>query len=175
VVVPDIVATEQSNGHDMYTLDVAQLRLLAAQAMPSRVSGVSTGLNVWLVNPLSDPSMARAGAETLVGFNAANLVFETESSESVPAKTILRLRSEELRVDAEALRDDFFPGATIVVDGPRVDGVDVTVTLGEDFRQRTQQSRAAQAATTTTSATPTSSSGAKSTSKSTTSTKKGST
>jgi hypothetical protein len=115
---------------DLVDFDPAPARLLAATVMPSLVSPAGDGARIHLVNPYPEASVALAVTRRLLvaGFE---LVLVSGSEGEPPATTEVAYIIDADRPAAEALTDALGGGRTRP-DAGRIEGVDLTVTLGPE-------------------------------------------
>ena len=129
---PALDAVTNPDGIDLLELDTVGVRLLMARILPSAASPTGSGLRVRLVDHTGDATAlyrATAGLQ-LVG---ANVVAVDDAAGGPVAKTTSVLYDPALAAnDVESLK----PAVGTVTVGPadeRIDGVDVTIELGQDF------------------------------------------
>jgi hypothetical protein len=130
------------DGIDLLQTDSASTHLLMARILPTAISPTNGGLRVRLVNRTGD-DQALLDATARLLFTGANVVAVDDGAgqAAVPGTSISYDGS---------LTQDRIEGLTIAV-GPsaaapaqaRIDGVDVTIELGEDFENFVQQGIAA--------------------------------
>jgi hypothetical protein len=122
-------------------------RVLMSQAMPDRVS--VTGTRVWVISPLSDPTMMLDVAQIFgSGFVDVELVMLTLAPEGSPGfngvgpLTRYLFSGEDGEAAGTALGDFLIRGRTEADQNP-VEGIDLTIVLGKDFEDRILRDRAA--------------------------------
>ncbi len=147
VVVMLSVTPAPAAGPDVLAPNNIEIRLLAAELMPGSVSPAGEGARIRILNPTGDPAVLSdaAGAVVYLGFN---LVVAGPTSGPVPARTQLEYHNDKGRGAAEFLTGSLGGSAEVVPSELQVDGLDLTVTLGEDFVRQTLADRAARTTTT---------------------------
>jgi hypothetical protein len=138
---------------EMYRADVADMRLWAAQVMPGRVSAFSSAPRVRIVNPV-DPGVAKDAILRLIGFGSANVVSYSETGTPQPV-TEIRVADTSEQDAALSLQKNFFPTAKVVQGPPRIENIDVIITLGTQFRDDVLASRPSSSTTTAVTTPPT--------------------
>lgn len=131
-----------------YATDPAYLRLVVARTVPGLVSPSNVGTRVWLRDPYGDEGLqlAAAGKLTFVG---ANLVMATGADVSDPPHTEVVFVRDANRAESVFLAE-VLGGAMLRQDTQAVDGIDVIITLGPEFRDvvAAEQAAAGPASTT---------------------------
>jgi hypothetical protein len=158
-VDPVLDKARNPNGIDLLDPDVAGVRLLMAQVLPGSVSPSNDNIRVRLVNPLGDPQLTYQAVARLA-YVGANVVIVNEVPGTVPARSTIEYQQPE-EAAAAALYAPVLGGADVRPNGPRIDGIDVTMTLGDSFRtfmaaETAKTTTTTEAATTTTSTSTTS-------------------
>jgi hypothetical protein len=59
-------------------------------------------------------------------------VMVNETTNAAPFRTVIRYRDPELATSAEQLRSTVFQSAVVEEAGDRIDGIDLTITVGAD-------------------------------------------
>ncbi|MGE0879959.1 MAG: hypothetical protein AB7L13_22385 [Acidimicrobiia bacterium] len=153
-VVPlpvEIVVDGSTSGAPSFRRIDGLTRLLAARAMPSSVTPLDTGTKVWLVNPTGEDA-GPADLAVRIAFFGDNLIFATDTRDTLPDKTLIEYAGDEFRSKAQSMRDIVLEvGELRQSDDARVEGIDVKVTLGSDYLAMVadRARRAAEATTTT--------------------------
>ena len=126
--------------------DVARARLLVAQAMPGAVSPAVDGKRYRLVNTTGDIGVAVAAVNRVIAAGGSVI---WESDASPPAtKTLFEFGDDANAAFAASLVPSFKTG--VAQKGTqRIEGIDVTVTLGRGFAAVAAAEAAAPATTTT--------------------------
>ena len=132
----DVVTNPE--GIDLLQVDSAAAHLLMARILPTAISPTNGGLRVRLVNRTGDPQALYDATSRLL-FSGANVVaVDDGTGQPVVPGTSISYDS--------ALTQDRIENLTLAVGpsaaGPsqvRIDGVDVTIELGQDFQTYVQQ------------------------------------
>ena len=132
---------------ELLLADVGYLRLLAATVMPGAVSPSNGNLSFRIVNPLGDPDAAYQAVARLAVVQA-NVVLVTDVPGPAPAHTTIVYQSPTGESQAATFAPVLGAGAPTASD-ERIDGVDATVTLGQDFPAFLKAEAAKMAASTT--------------------------
>ena len=121
-----------------------------AEVLPGAVSTSNGNLRWRIINPTGDPELSYDAVQRLV-FVGANVILVVEPSEAAPAQTEIRYQSADEQADATTYAPVL--GTNLIAqDSDRIDGIDATVTLGQDFAPfiAAEQAKADAGATTTT-------------------------
>lgn len=138
-----------SPADEQFVIDAAGVQVLVAQVLPGAVSVANTNLRVRIVNPFADPSVARAAVAKLT-FLRSNVVLLTSSTNPPPTATLLEFASDTAgQARDQKEYEKVFGPVTIAAAKERVEQIDVTVTLGADFKSLVDSEAAAQATSTT--------------------------
>jgi hypothetical protein len=128
------ITTVRSGGDaegERYEADPDELRVLAARAMPGVVSPAGDGWRVRIVNPTGDPDVLTTAAHDLLAAGAS-LVIASDSTRDAPAQTQVQYDRAKGPDAGNAIAGALGLGVVSATDD-RIEGVDVTVTLGEDL------------------------------------------
>jgi hypothetical protein len=144
-------AVTNPDGIDLLQLDVIDLRMLMARILPSAVSPTGSGLRIRLVNHTGEPA-ALYDATARLQFVGANVV-AIDDAASGPATGVTSISYDPALTQEQV--DDLTiatgPAAANPASG-RIDGIDVTIDLGQDFLTFLKTSGAAGDVSTTTTA-----------------------
>ena len=135
------------SGPELLQADVGYLRLLVATVMPGAVSPSNGNISFRIVNPLGDVDAAYQAVARLAAVQA-NVVLVTDVPGPAPEHTTIVYQSPAGETQAAAFAP-VLGAATPTASAERIDGVDATVTLGQDFPAFLDSQAAKSAATTT--------------------------
>jgi hypothetical protein len=113
--------------------DAVEIRVLVARVLPGRVSVVSDAPRVRLVASAASPESVTAAVRKLLATGAATVVMVNETTNAAPFRTVIRYRDPGLATSAEQLRSTVFQSAVVEEAGDRIDGIDLTITVGADI------------------------------------------
>jgi LytR cell envelope-related transcriptional attenuator len=128
-VQPVLDAVANPDGLDLLRPDDAAMKLLLAQVMPGAVSPASDNIRLRVVNATGDPKLLADVVTRLVSVGA-NVVIVSEE----PASTATLIEYQDQRNQAEA--ETYVPvvgRATVRLADERIDGIDATIVVGQDF------------------------------------------
>lgn len=120
------------DGIDLLAADMTAARLLAARVLPGAVSPANDNLRIRLVNSLGDPRLTYRAVGRLA-YVGANVVIVSEPDQEAPARTIIE-HSDPADAEEAAFYAPVVGGAEVRPSEQRIDGIDVTIVLGESFR-----------------------------------------
>jgi len=130
---------------------------LMAEVLPGAISPANSNIRFRLVNATGDPAMLAAAVGRLV-FVGANVIMVNEAP--TPTKeTVIQYQDESHKAEATRYMPVVGP-STVSFTPDRIDGIDATLVLGQDFATfiKAEDAKAAATATTTTVAAATASS-----------------
>jgi len=156
-VRPVLDAVENPDGVDLLAPDNTSQKLLMAEVLPGAISPANSNIRFRLVNATGDPAMLAAAVGRLV-FVGANVIMVNEAP-SPTKETVIEYQDESRK--AEATRYMPVVGPSVVrLTTDRIDGIDATLVLGQDFATfiEAEDAKAAATSTTTTVASSTASS-----------------
>ncbi|HTN78586.1 MAG TPA: LCP family protein [Acidimicrobiales bacterium] len=130
---------------EAYTPDEGPMRLLVAESMPGAVSPPTNSARVRLVNTTGD-DQAMLTAADLVLVLQANLVIA--SDDAPVAHTQVKYATPGFKGAAEFVAKSLGVG-TVVQDATVVDGIDLTIVLGQDFEAQVAKHAVATSTTVT--------------------------
>lgn len=136
---------------DLYDLDRAEVVMVMASVAPSSVSVSSTNVSFMVDSPFADASIIKKAVERLILLKVNVLVIR-QTGQPAGAKTELLYRDVEVR-DAVENYDLYFGPVVLRQPKERVEGIDVRLVLGEDFRTYLNTPAGQATPTTTTSTT----------------------
>lgn len=125
------------DGTETVRANIGALRLLLAEAMPGSVSSVSAGARVRVVDTVGDPVVTRYAVDQIV-FSGANLVMVTHPSGGSAPATSLAFASP-VGQEASAAIGGLFGLGSAAAATEIVDGIDLTITLGDDYATMVRQ------------------------------------
>jgi hypothetical protein len=148
-VRPVLDVVENPDGLDLLAPDNTSQKLLMAEVLPGAISPANNSIRFRLVNATGDPNLLAAAVGRLA-FVGANVVMVTEAPS--PTKgTVIEYFDESRK--AEATRYMPVVGPSVVrPTTERIDGIDATLVLGQDFATFIRDEDAKAAATSTTTA-----------------------
>lgn len=135
---------------ELLNADVGYLRLLVATVMPGAVSPSNGNLSFRIVNPLGDQKAVYEAVARLAVVQA-NVVLVTDVPGPAPEHTTIVYQSPLGETQSATFAPVLGAGPP-VASTERIDGVDATVTLGQDFPAFLAAEAAKVAATSTTTA-----------------------
>ncbi len=126
---------ENPNAADLVKLNLAEVNLVTASVLPSSVSPPFASITFYVRSPLGDPRLTLEAVARLV-FQGANVVLVKEDA-SIPAPELNTISFVDPSdgAQAEVFVKPLGSGYAIVPADTRIDGVDVVLTLGEQFRK----------------------------------------
>jgi hypothetical protein len=136
---------------DLYDLDRAEVVMVMASVAPSSVSVSSTNVSFMVDSPFTDASIIKKAVERLILLKVNVLVIR-QTGQPAGANTELLYRDVEVR-DAVENYDLYFGPVVLRQPKERVEGIDVRLVLGEDFRTYLNTPAGQATPTTTTSTT----------------------
>ncbi|MEY4164168.1 MAG: hypothetical protein RL419_10 [Actinomycetota bacterium] len=136
---------------DLYDLDRAEVVMVMASVAPSSVSVSSTNVSFMVDSPFADASIIKKAVERLILLKVNVLVIR-QTGQPAGANTELLYRDVEVR-DAVENYDLYFGPVVLRQPEERVEGIDVRLVLGEDFRTYLNTPAGQATPTTTTSTT----------------------
>ena len=129
---PALDVVTNPDGIDLLEVDPVDLRILMARILPTAASPTGSGLRVQLVNATGDPDALREATARLQ-FVGADVVAVNDGADiATAAESSLRYDPSLTQEQVDTLTLAVGP----VVAGPAtesIDGVDVTLELGQDF------------------------------------------
>jgi hypothetical protein len=150
-VTPALDVVTNPDGIDLLEVDTVDMRILMARILPTAASPTGLGLRVRLVNATPDPDALYEATARLQYVGADVVAVDDGDDVSGAAESSLRYDPSLTQEQVDTLTLAVGP----VVATPateRIDGVDVTLELGQgflDFLQTAAEEAAAQAVTTT--------------------------
>lgn len=130
-----VTARRAPDGGELFDVPAEYIHLLMAQVLPGAVSPVDDDARVRLIEPGADPSTLLAATAALDAL-PANLILASSGGQAAsPAATVLSYGTPvgEAAARAMAAAGTFGPAPTIVAAEQRFEGIDLTITVGEDF------------------------------------------
>ncbi len=144
-VVPASVGTPD----ERFLADPATIRLLMAEVLPGAVSPANASLRLRVLNPSGDEVVAYQAVAKLT-FVTANVILVDNTLGPVPATSGLTYADTARQAEVAGLVP-VLGSLSLATTEERIDGIDATITLGQDF---VASARRAAAATTTTQPVP---------------------
>jgi hypothetical protein len=156
-VRPVLDAVENPDGVDLLAPDNTSQKLLMAEVLPGAISPANSNIRFRLVNATGDPAMLAAAVGRLV-FVGANVIMVNEAP-SPTKETVIEYQDESRKAEATRYMPVVGPSVVRLTTG-RIDGIDATLVLGQDFATfiEAEDAKAAATSTTTTVASSTASS-----------------
>jgi len=130
--------------------DLIRMRLLVAQAMPGAVSPSSSSARYQIVNTTGDPLLALDLVGRLTYFGA-NIIAAGDTTAKV-SKTKIEYVDDGNKTLATSLTHILETGEAVKTNN-RIEGIDITITIGSDYAAVVQKARDRAAALPTTTAT----------------------
>jgi hypothetical protein len=130
--------------------DLIRMRLLVAQAMPGAVSTSSSSARYQIVNTTGDPLLALDVVGRLTYFGA-NIIAAGDTTENV-SKTKIEYVDDSNKTLATSLTHILETGEAVKTTN-RIEGIDITITIGTDYAAVVQRAKDRDAALPTTTAT----------------------
>jgi hypothetical protein len=129
-VSPVLDPVANPEGVDLLAPDNTGQKLMTAELMPGAISPANTNIRFRVVNATGDPDMLYAAVGRLV-FVGANVVIVSDAP--APAdKTVIEYQDEANKAEATRYLPVVGP-ATVQPSQDRIDGIDATIVLGNDF------------------------------------------
>jgi hypothetical protein len=146
-VRPVLDAVENPDGLDLLAPDNTSQKLLTAEVLPGAISPANSNIRFRLVNATGDPDMLAAAVGRLA-FVGANVIMVNEAPN--PTKqTVIEYQNESRKAEATRYMPVVGPSA-VRFTNDRIDGIDATLVLGQDFATFIEAENAKAAATSTT-------------------------
>lgn len=134
---------------ERFLADPATIRLLMAEVLPGAVSPANANLRLRVLNPSGDETAAYQAVAKLT-FVTANVILVDNTAGPVPATSGLTYADTARQADVAGLVP-VLGALSLATTDERIDGIDATITLGQDF---VASARRAAATTTTTDPVP---------------------
>jgi hypothetical protein len=115
-----------------FATDPAYVAVLMARLVPGLVSPADAGARVWLMTPYADEGLTLRAAGKLASVDA-NLVMVSGSPDPDPEHTVIEYVRDADR-DGAILLAELLGGAVVKRGSQPVEGIDLAVTLGPEFR-----------------------------------------
>ena len=131
VTQPELDPALNPSGGDLFTPDMAALRLIVAQVMPGAVSPAKTAPRLRIINSTGDPQVMYRAVGRLI-YIGANIVFASDEPGTAPATTRLEYQ-DATKADELGGYRPAFGSLDLVQTSQRIDGIDATIVLGQDF------------------------------------------
>jgi hypothetical protein len=147
---PVLDAVANPEGLDLLAPDDAPMKLLLAQVMPGAISPANDNIRLRIVNATGDPDLLTDAVTRLVSVGA-NVVIVSE--EPASAATLIEYQDQRDQAEAETYVPVVGP-ATVRQGDERIDGIDATIILGQDFATFVRSQPAPSGTPTTASAAP---------------------
>jgi hypothetical protein len=128
-VTPVLDAVANPDGVDLLQPDDAAMKLLLAQVMPGAISPANDNIRLRVVNATGDPTLLADAVTRLVSVGA-NVV--SVSEEPAVTATLIEYQDPIDQAEAETYVPVIGP-ATVSQGDERVDGIDATIILGQDY------------------------------------------
>jgi hypothetical protein len=146
-VRPVLDAVENPDGLDLLAPDNTSQKLLIAELLPGAISPANSNIRFRLVNATGDPDMLAAAVGRLA-FVGANVVMVGEAAASTK-ETVIEYQDESRKAEATRYMPVVGP-STVRPTTDRIDGIDATLILGQDFATFVAAEAATSAAASTT-------------------------
>jgi len=130
-VSPLLDTVSNPDGVDLLQLDKVDLRILMARILPTAASPTGSGLRVRLSNHSGDPTALHEAAARLQFVGAT--VVAIDDTPAPPAKETAVRYDPSLNADQLTVLNPAVGEVAATPASERIDGVDVTLDLGEDF------------------------------------------
>jgi hypothetical protein len=143
---PVIDAVANPTGIDLLGCDRAAIRLLLAEVVPGAISPSNANIRMRVVNPTGDAELTYGAVQRLL-YVGANVIVVSERAGTPGRANVIEYQDERV-ADETARYGVLFGGATVRQSPDRVDGIDATVVLGQDFRTFMDRERAKTTTTT---------------------------
>ncbi len=117
---------------DLYRVEAGEIITVVASVMPSIASTVSTGLTFAIDSPFSDPKVVR-DAVAIVTFWGGSVVLVREVPGPTKVATVALYSDKIIKRDIEGFQPVFGPIELKQSEDGKVEGVDVRLTLGQNF------------------------------------------
>ena len=130
-VSPLLDTVSNPDGVDLLQLDSVDLRILMARLLPTAASPTGSGLRVRLSNHSGDPTALRDAAARLQFVGAT--VVAIDDTPAPPAKETAVRYDQSLNADQLTVLNPAVGEVAATPAAQRIDGVDVSVDLGQDF------------------------------------------
>jgi hypothetical protein len=150
-VRPVLDAVENPDGVDLLAPDNTSQKLLMAEVVPGAISPANSDIRFRLVNATGDPAMLAAAVGRLV-FVGANVIMVNEAP-TPTRETVIEYQDESRKAEATRYMPVVGPSA-VRFTTDRMDGIDATLVLGQDFATFIEAENAKAAASTTTTVAP---------------------
>ena len=131
VVSPLLDTVSNPDGVDLLQLDKVDLRILMARILPTAASPTGSGLRVRLSNHSGDPNAVHEATARLQFVGAT--VVAIDDTPAPPAKETAVRYDPSLNADQLTVLNPAVGEVAVAPATQRIDGVDVTVELGQDF------------------------------------------
>jgi hypothetical protein len=146
-VRPVLDAIENPDGLDLLAPDNTSQKLLMAELLPGAISPANSNIRFRLVNATGNPAMLAAAVGRLA-FVGANVVMVGEAP--TPTKeTVIEYQDENRKTEATRYMPVVGP-SVVRPTTDRIDGIDATLVLGQDFATFSTAEDAASTAVATT-------------------------
>jgi hypothetical protein len=131
VTQPELDPAVNPSGGDLFTPDAAAMRLIVAQVMPGAVSPVKTAPRLRIINSTGDPQVMYRAVARLI-YIGANIVFASDDPGTAPKTTRLEYQ-DAAKADELGGYRPAFGSLDLVQTQQRIDGIDATIIIGQDF------------------------------------------
>ena len=131
-VTPALDLVTNPDGIDLLEVDTVDMRILMARILPTAASPTGSGLRVRLVNGTGDPDALYEATARLQFVGAAVVAVDDGTDGTTAAETSLRYDPSLTQEQVDTLTLAVGPVAAAPAT-ERIDGVDVTLELGQDF------------------------------------------
>ena len=126
------VSSAGGTGDDeRFAPDLAGVRLLMAEIVPAAVSPANANVRLRILNPSADQAVAYQAVARLTAAGA-NVVLADETPGAVPASSALTFGDQGRRAELAGLVP-VIGALTLASTEERIDGIDGTISLGQDF------------------------------------------
>jgi hypothetical protein len=144
-VRPVLDAVANPQGLDLLQPDDAATKLLLAQIMPGAISPANDHIRLQVVNATGDPNLLAEAVRRLVAVGA-NVVIVSDAPSPTPS-TLIEYQDQRNEAEAQTYVPVVGPATVRQGDG-RIDGIDATIIVGEDFATFAQQQAASSSTST---------------------------
>ena len=131
-VTPALDVVTNPDGIDLLEVDIVDLRILMARILPTAASPTGSGLRVQLVNATGDPDALREATARLQFVGADVVAVDDGENVATAAETSLRYDPSLTQEQVDTLTLAVGPVVAVPATAS-IDGVDVTLELGQDF------------------------------------------
>lgn len=131
VTQPELDPAMNPTGGDLFTPDAAAMRLIVAQVMPGAVSPAKAAPRLRIINSTGDAQVMYRAVARLI-YIGANIVFASDDPGTAPKTTRLEYQ-DAAKADELGGYRPAFGSLDLVQTQQRIDGIDATISIGQDF------------------------------------------